>query len=185
MRALLQTTFCELSGSQALQLDGQDVLWQGDHMYQHFDLLAQRIPEGRLRFGMFMDGNFAGGVTKWRERLNHHKAFWAIVAAFRYVARMLSLAMQRVQRPALSVAMPPDFFRRVHGSDRLNICSALFASRTALALSGSKLLFKGHRQEKSKLAFEMIFRRICSQYCSRIEVILTCSAWILRDVARH
>lgn len=160
----------------ALQLDSQDVLWPGDHMHQHFDLLAQRIPEGRLRFGMFMDGNFASGVTKWRERLNHRKAFWAIVAAFRYVARMLSLAMQRVKRPAVLVALPPDFFRRLHGSDRLNICSALFASRTALELSGSKLFFKGHRQEKSKVAFEMIFRRACSQYCSRIEVMLSCSA---------
>jgi hypothetical protein len=169
----------------ALQLDGQDALWQGDHMHQHFDLLAQRIQEGRLRFGMFMDGNFAGGVTKWTERLNHRKAFWAIVAAFRYVTRMMSLAMQRVKRPALLVAVPPDFFRRVHGSDRLNICSALFASRTALALSGSKLFFKGHRQEKSKFAFEIIFRRICSQYCSRIEVMLSCSAWMLRNVACH
>ncbi len=170
---ILKNTFVSLDisgGAAALQLDEQReiVPWPVDCVQQHYEYMAEAIPEDRLSYCKHTH-SFAGKVTT-SLRLKNRKAFWAVVAPLRYVARMLHLARRNVKSTMVYAVPRP--FGAVFGRDRVNLCCALLAAHVTRGLSGTAAFFRGHQREKCKGLHVSIARRVCSRYCQSIKVTI-------------
>jgi hypothetical protein len=130
--------------------------------------MAGAIPEDRLSYCKHTH-SFAGKVTT-NLRLKNRKAFWAVVAPLRYVARMLHLARRNVKSTMVYAVPRP--FGALFRSDRVNLSCALLAAHVSRGLSGTTAYFHGHQREKCKGLLVSITRRVCSRYCQSIKVTI-------------
>jgi hypothetical protein len=189
LRTLLHATFSQLveGGLVTLPLDGplercKSLVGPVDCVQLHFEQHAHGMPDHSLKYCKVVDGYT--GMTNVRLRLKNQRAFWAYVAAFRYVARTFHIARKSVmEKSSFMVLAVPRAVGAVHSSDRLSICAGLFAMRVGRALSGVDGVFAGHDREKCRGLAVMIANRVCSRYCASIEV--SCCVLFVRLVVKR
>ncbi len=167
----MQTTGALLHGADA---PGLETLHSNDNdcMLQHLSDLALAIPDNiALECQRYV--NFADGFTssssnrKTFLRLKNRSAFWAIAEPFRPLAALPLSITIRDACPFSPRAFVTDF---VFESGRFGMVNALFGVKAARALAG--LCGDCSEQDLRKRAdcSVVVARRVCSEYCRRIDV---------------